>query len=108
MQDFETYIVVVAHLRALPGKEDALRQRLRTLMEEVKDHEGMLLNSIHQSRTDPRNFVFYEQFASEAAIAAHGATPELERWRAEKPQYVESGQYDTWQMINRAGSTVRG
>lgn len=107
MHDFEKLIVVVAHLRALPGKEDALRARLHTLMEEVSGHEGMLLNSIHQSRTDPRNFVFYEQFASEEAIKAHGATPELERWRAEKPLYVESGQYDTWQMINRVGSTIR-
>ncbi|MGO9463744.1 MAG: putative quinol monooxygenase [Isosphaeraceae bacterium] len=34
----------------------------------------------HQSKADPTQFMFYEQWDSKADLAAHGKTPHIRPW----------------------------
>ena len=72
-------ITLVATLKANPGKEDELKAALTTMVGNVKDKEkpGVVAYSLHQSDTDPTSFTFYEAYASEAALEAHGKTEHM-------------------------------
>jgi quinol monooxygenase YgiN len=65
---------VVATLKV---KEDAVEEAktfLKQLSEETLAKEpGTLVYSVHQRKDDPRVFVFYEKYESDAALAEHSA-----------------------------------
>lgn len=76
-------IAVTAHLRAREGAEDALRDKLQNLVRECDGQKGLILYSVHQDRQDAAQFVFYEQFASQAALDAHLVSEPLKRFQKE-------------------------
>ena len=72
-------ITVVAKLQANPGKEDELRAVLTEMVGNVKANEAGAVTSysLHVSDTDPTLFLFYEQYSSAEALAAHGKTDHM-------------------------------
>ncbi|MBI5947088.1 MAG: antibiotic biosynthesis monooxygenase [Chloroflexi bacterium] len=72
-------ITIVAKLQANAGKEDDLRAILTEMVGNVKKHEAgkAVAYSLHTSDTDPTLFMFYEQYASAEALAAHGQTDHM-------------------------------
>jgi quinol monooxygenase YgiN len=68
-------ITVVAKLQAVAGKEDELKAIFTEMVQNVKANEpGVVSYSLHTTDNDPTLFMFYEQYASPEAFAAHGQT----------------------------------
>lgn len=75
-------LTVVARIRAAAGRGDALAALLREQVAAVRRAEpGCLVYRPHRSTSDPELFVFYEQYADEAAWDAHRAAPHLAAFR---------------------------
>ena len=72
-------ITIVAKLTAVEGKADALRTALTEMVGNVKKNESgpVACYSLHTSDTDPNLFLFYEQYANDAAVEAHGKTDHM-------------------------------
>lgn len=67
-----TIIAVAAEWRVQPGHEETVRQLMRQATAAVRQHEpGNLLYIGHQDPADPAHFLFYEQYADQAALEAH-------------------------------------
>lgn len=71
-------LVVVARLKAKPGKESELEAELKALIPQTHREPGCLLYRLHRAVEDPARFVFYEHWASEEAFNAHMQTPYLQ------------------------------
>ena len=68
-------ITVVATLKVQPGKEDAFRQEAEKMIAHVKSGEpGTLTYILHQSNSDPTEFLFFETYKDQESLTAHGAS----------------------------------
>jgi quinol monooxygenase YgiN len=67
-------IVVIAHMRAQPGKEDELKTALTGLIEPSHSDQGCILYTLHQGVDDPSRFAFVERWASREDLEAHNGT----------------------------------
>jgi len=68
-------ITFIARVRIKPGQEAAALARVRALVAGVRAEEpGVLAYMAHQREDNPREHVFYEAYADEAARDAHGKT----------------------------------
>jgi quinol monooxygenase YgiN len=75
-------VTVIARIRAAPGKADALAAMLTEQAGVVRNAEpGCLVYRPHRSTKDPDLFVFYEQYADEAAFEAHRDAPHIVAYR---------------------------
>ena len=70
-------IILTAMVKAKPGQEEAVKDVLVALVEPTRKEPGCLCYNLHQSKSDKTQFMFYEQWASKAAIDAHGKTPHM-------------------------------
>lgn len=67
--------VVVTEISAKPGRGDELEGMFRDIVEWVADNEPETLTYTCCRATDDRErFVFFERYASEAALRAHAAS----------------------------------
>jgi quinol monooxygenase YgiN len=71
----EGAVVLTATVKALPGHEAAVRQVLLDLVAPSRSEPGCLCYNLHESKDEPGLFLFYEQWASQAALDTHMATP---------------------------------
>ena len=72
-------LTIVAKLQAAPGKEARLQEVLTEMVGNVKTNEAgkTLVYSLHTSPTEAGLFLFYEQYANQEAIDAHGKTDHM-------------------------------
>ena len=70
-------VILTAMVKAKAGKEAAVKEALLSLVGPTRKEPGCLCYNLHQSKTDPTQFMFYEQWASKEALAAHGKTPHM-------------------------------
>ncbi len=72
-------LTIVAKLQAAPGKEARLQSVLTEMVANVKANEAgkALAYSLHTSPKEAGLFLFYEQYASQEAIDAHGKTDHM-------------------------------
>ncbi|MGH2609877.1 MAG: putative quinol monooxygenase [Tepidiformaceae bacterium] len=72
-------LTVVAKLQAAPGKESQLKETLTKMVAAVKANEPgrAVAYSLHVANDDPTTFLFYEQYADDDAVKAHGATEHM-------------------------------
>ena len=72
-------LTIVAKLQAAPGKEEQLKETLTKMVASVKENEHgrAVAYSLHVSNDDPATFLFYEQYADDAALQAHGTTEHM-------------------------------
>jgi quinol monooxygenase YgiN len=75
-------LIVVATLRAAPGKGDELAAFLAEQCKVVRDSEpGCVAYRLHRARDDPSLFLFYEAYVDDAAFEAHRASAHLASFR---------------------------
>jgi quinol monooxygenase YgiN len=68
-------IVLVARYQAQAGRGDEVEAALKRMAPLVQAHEpGCGLYKANRSRENPDQFLLYEQYADEAALAAHRET----------------------------------
>jgi quinol monooxygenase YgiN len=70
-------IILTAMVKAKPGEEEAVKAVLLELVEPTRKEPGCLCYNLHQSKSDKTQFMFYEQWASQEAIDAHGKAPPM-------------------------------
>jgi len=68
-------LVVTAFWKAKPDETEAVAAILRRFMPQAQQEPGVRAFMIHQSKSEPSEFFFYEVFAGEAAFAEHQQTP---------------------------------
>ena len=69
---------VILRLAAKPDKVDELKRILLDLAGPTRKEPGCLSWEIFQNRADPCDFTFVEEWASDAALDAHWATPHVQ------------------------------
>ncbi|SAK74655.1 antibiotic biosynthesis monooxygenase [Caballeronia arationis] len=85
-------IAVVATFVAKPGQEEKLKEALQGLVEPTLKERGALQYDLHRDLKEPRRFVFFERWTSEAALEEHGRSPHIQAHRLNAPALVEHGE----------------
>ena len=68
-------LVVTAFWKAKPDETEAVAGILRRFVPQAQREPGVRAFMIHQSKSEPSEFFFYEAFDDETAFAAHQQTP---------------------------------
>jgi quinol monooxygenase YgiN len=71
-----------------PGREQEAAEDLRRLAAVTRKEPGNLLYAVHRSLDDPRQFMVYEQYRSQADLDAHRKTPYFQRYSVEGLQKI--------------------
>lgn len=72
---------VIARVKVQSGKEGAFEAAAEKMVAYVRDHEpDTPLYVCLQSKSDPTVFAFYEEYASDAAFAAHGSSAAIQEF----------------------------
>jgi quinol monooxygenase YgiN len=70
-------VTVVVNIKAKPGLDMQAREALLNAVAPTRAEAGCLGYDLHQSASDPTEFLFYENWADEDAFKAHaGSTAE--------------------------------
>jgi quinol monooxygenase YgiN len=70
-------VILTAIVKAKPDQVEAVKEALMSLVGPTRKEPGCLCYNLHQSKTDPTHFMFYEQWANKDAFDAHGKTPHM-------------------------------
>ncbi|WP_266159982.1 putative quinol monooxygenase [Dyella silvatica] len=70
-------LTLVVYLRAKPGKEEELGQRLMALVAPTKAEAGCFAYELHRSNDDPQTWMLYESWKSRADLDLHLQMPYL-------------------------------
>ena len=79
----------MAKAKAQPGKAKELRRELQELVRATHLEPGVLTYELHESATDPGNFLMYEKYISQEAFDSHIAGPPLQHFLTLVPQLVD-------------------
>ncbi|HZL85196.1 MAG TPA: putative quinol monooxygenase [Candidatus Krumholzibacteria bacterium] len=71
-------IRVVARLIARPGKVEAMQEALQGLIAPTRREAGCITYELLQNRSDPTDFTFVEEWASEPSLDAHLRSPHVQ------------------------------
>ena len=71
----DTAVTVIASIKVKPGMEDRARELLLSIVAPTLEEPGCVHYDLHQSTTDPTDFMFYERWTSDEALAAHSTSP---------------------------------
>ncbi len=75
-------VIVVATLRALPGKESEVEALLRSVIAPTHAENGCITYALHRDQKDPTRFAYIERWESRAHLDAHLASAHLAEFRA--------------------------
>lgn len=97
----DSIVTVIASIKVKSGTEARAAEVLAAAVPPTLQEPGCLVYDLHQSLTDPTEFMFYERWSSDEALAAHAAStaphrlalrdsfgelldgrPSVTRWRA--------------------------
>lgn len=70
-------VIITARVRLQSGKSEEFIDAVRSMKPKVMQDPGAIEYSLHRSLDDPNEFIFYEQYESEAAFAYHLSTGHL-------------------------------
>lgn len=67
-------LTITAQLKVKPGSEEEARTALAGLVEPSRAEDGCLQYDMHIHTDDPKTFLFYERWESQAHLDAHMQT----------------------------------
>jgi quinol monooxygenase YgiN len=67
-------VAVFARIPAQPGKRDELVKALEALIDNANTEEGTLTYILHVDEKEPDVVFFYELYADQDALSAHGSS----------------------------------
>jgi quinol monooxygenase YgiN len=82
-------ITVISHVRARRGYEAIVKDLLQKLVVPSRGEPGCLEYSLHESLADPTLFAIYQVWEDSEALAAHGATPHIVKFRQAAPGVLD-------------------
>ncbi|MFY4776678.1 putative quinol monooxygenase [Metabacillus sp. RGM 3146] len=74
-------ISITAFLTAKPGKEEALLNELKKVLEPSRKEAGCIQYDLHQSKEDEGLFIFYETWKDQAALDSHSSLAHYKSYR---------------------------
>ena len=92
-------VIVVATVKAKPGQEEPVKEALLSLVDPTRKESGCLCYNLHQAKDDKTQFMFYEQWASKAALDTHGKTPHLRALGEKLKDRVEKGGATFYELL---------
>jgi len=73
-------MIVVATLKIKSGSEATFEKAAREMIDYVKQNEPDTLTYVlHRSTSDPTEFLFYEVYRDQAAMAAHSSSEAMQK-----------------------------
>jgi quinol monooxygenase YgiN len=78
----ETPIIINVHFQAALDHEKELGSELHALVAPTREEAGCLAYELHSDPDDPGKFMFYEKFASQAALDVHLTAPHFKRFQS--------------------------
>jgi len=82
-------VTVVARVAARPGMEDRVRAELQRLVAPTRAEEGCLNYDLHEATDRPGEFLFHENWSSEALLRKHLGSAHIASWRAVAADLLE-------------------
>jgi len=82
-------VTVLALICAKKGSENEVLGNLKSLVEPTRKEEGCINYDLHQSSDDPCKFMFYENWTSRQALAAHAESAHIIRNRERNAGLLE-------------------
>lgn len=73
----------------------------KNALDSFSNEPGCVHFDVNQDLADDHEFVFYELYESEEAVAAHRATPHFAAWREAADRLIEPGS-----QVNRLARTL--
>ena len=93
-------ITIIAKLRSKPGMETRVREVFSVLRDPTHKEAGCIYYEMHQSLENPREFVFYENWASAAHLDAHLKTPHVQAAFKIAPEILDGPiEISKWGML---------
>ena len=92
-------VVLVAEIQAKAGEEQAVKDALTAMVAPTRKEKGCLCYNLHESKNDKTVFMFYEQWASQAALEAHGKTEHMKAMQEALSGKVEKGGATFYTML---------
>lgn len=94
-------LVVIATLRARPGREEELERALRGLVAPTRQEPGCVRYDLHRSQDSAGRFLFYEIWADRPHWETHMGRPHLQAFLARVPELVEGEPEITlWELLS--------
>lgn len=73
----KTTVRVIARIVALPGHQEEVNSILTELLEPTRQQSGCIQYELLQNQEEPTDFVFVEEWESEAQLNAHLESPHI-------------------------------
>ena len=70
-------VILAVIVKAKPGQEQAVKEHTPGSGRADSEGAGLLCYNLHEAKSDKAQFMFYEQWASQAALDAHGKAPHM-------------------------------
>ena len=83
MNSSDIQVTVVARIKAKPGMEQKVKEELLKLLAPTHAESGCINFDMHQALQDEAQFLFHENWTSEADLREHLATPHISSWIAQ-------------------------
>ncbi|WP_205678712.1 putative quinol monooxygenase [Aquisphaera insulae] len=88
----EGAVILTAAIKARADEVEAVKEALLSLVEPTRKEAGCICYNLHQSKSEPTEFVFYEIWSSQADLDAHGKAPHMKALGAKlKDRTVKGG-----------------
>jgi quinol monooxygenase YgiN len=100
-------ITVIARLTMLEGKEDEAVAHCAKMAGAVEANEpNALAYLVHRSKDNPLEIVFFEVYADDATLKAHGETPHMGEFRSRLAELFDLTKVKI-ERLDRAGGFAR-
>jgi quinol monooxygenase YgiN len=81
-------LTIVARIQAKPGKEDAVRSELQKLIAPTHAEQGCVQYDLHESNSEPGQFLFFENWTSIQDLERHLQTAHIAVLKSKEAQIL--------------------
>ena len=92
-------VTLLAEVQAKAGEEAAVKKALMSLVAPTHKEKGCICYNLHQSGEDKAKFMFYEQWASQAALDEHMQSEHFKAMQAATEGKLEGINATTWSLL---------
>lgn len=100
MLDSTEQVTVLGFMTMEPGTEETLLKEIDELVRKTRAEPGCVNYDYHRSNDDPNRYVFYENFADQAAFDFHFAQPYTRNWIAISERHGARFDIQFWTMLS--------
>jgi quinol monooxygenase YgiN len=96
----EIMVIITARVRLQSGRSEEFIDAVRLMKPKVMHDPGAIQYSLHRSPDDPSEFIFYEQYESEAAFAYHLSSDHFKAFaQTIEPLFEVPGDIGKWTEV---------